>query len=206
MKKILVSKDIDADEMHKYVQLGYEKIEILPCIKTRALALTTDLSFSENIVFTSHTAIDIFLLNVNDSSKFESTFFFVLSTKAAKKLQHISSKIYISEKENAESILELLIKHNIKKANFICGITRLSFLEIESKKKGILLNIIEAYETILLNPLHNESYDAIAFYSPSAFYSFTKKNTILPNATIFVKGKTTLNAIQNIENNIQIIV
>jgi len=192
----LVTKNIASDEASKFRELGFDEIVFLPCIHTQFLNRKTLHLKSSNLVFTSHTAIDCYIENFADIISNNEIQAFVLSEKAAKKLQAFCKHIYVAARENAESLFALLLAQNIHQFDFLCGKTRLNTLEKLSEEHHILVNIIELYQTDLLYPICSETYDAIAFYSPSAYYSFIQNNTIADNVCIYVKGKTTAQALQ----------
>ena len=80
---------------------------------------------------------------------------------------------------------------------FFCGDQRRDELPQTLAGQGIRVNECIVYTTIPTPHRVEESYDGIAFFSPSAVHSFFSVNTELPAATLlFAIGRTTAGAIR----------
>ena len=80
---------------------------------------------------------------------------------------------------------------------FFCGDQRRDELPQTLAGQGIRVNECIVYTTIPTPHRVEESYDGIAFFSPSAVHSFFAVNTALPAATLlFAIGRTTAGAIR----------
>lgn len=96
--------------------------------------------------------------------------------------------------------LSQFIKNESPNERFIhfCGTLSLDILSEEIEKDKY--QKIEVYETHLLYPTINTSYDALVFFSPSGVRSFAKNNS-LENAMLFSIGKTTESELKKFTNN-----
>jgi uroporphyrinogen-III synthase len=78
---------------------------------------------------------------------------------------------------------------------FFCGDRRREELPINLRTAGWVVQEVVVYETVLTPCKVSKSYDAIAFFSPSAVESFFSMNTINPDVSLFAIGRTTAAAI-----------
>ena len=99
----------------------------------------------------------------------------------------------------ADSALELA--ETIKETSdaseviFFCGDLRRPDLPDSLLEKGIDVNEIVVYQTILLPQKLKKNYDGVLFFSPSAVNSFFKLNKEPDKAVFFAVGKTTASEI-----------
>ncbi|MES2431061.1 MAG: uroporphyrinogen-III synthase [Bacteroidota bacterium] len=104
---------------------------------------------------------------------------------------------------NAAQLGERVIENNkASSVVFFCGNKRLADLPVTLHKAGIELKEIEVYNTVKTpHIIEDKSYNAIAFFSPSAVESFFEVNEMPADVTIFTVGQTTANKINEHCNN-----
>ena len=74
---------------------------------------------------------------------------------------------------------------------FACGNHRRDELPQRLTERGLRLEEVVVYETLLSPVKLNKVYDAILFFSPSAVHSFLLENRIEPGTVLFALGQTT---------------
>jgi uroporphyrinogen-III synthase len=117
---------------------------------------------------------------------------FCISAKQALALKQITSKIFISEQNNSES-LSKLVKEKCEEELRI-------FLKGNRSRQITADNAFEVvvYINTLLTPCIEEEYDAYLFFSPSGIESFVYAGNQIPaNADIIVIGETTAKMARN---------
>ena len=97
---------------------------------------------------------------------------------------------------NAGALAEVVINNQVQSAVFFCGDHRREELPERLVQKGISLNEIIVYKTILTPKKVRKDYDAILFFSPSAVESFFSQNTVRDGCTLFAIGDTTADCIR----------
>jgi len=108
---------------------------------------------------------------------------------------------------NAISLAQIIARNKgVKAVDYFCGNKALDDLPEYLESKGIIVNKEIVYHTELkhkeVDTLH---LDAAIFLSPSAVYSFFKKNKLQPNIPVFVIGATTGEAVHFRCNNKRIL-
>lgn len=98
---------------------------------------------------------------------------------------------------NAISLAQIIARNkDVQAVDFFCGNKSLDDLPEYLESKGIIVHKEIVYHTELVhNEVDTSAFDAIIFLSPTAVYSFFKKNRINPNIPAFCIGATTSDAI-----------
>lgn len=98
---------------------------------------------------------------------------------------------------NAISLAQIIARNkDVEAVDFFCGNKSLDDLPEYLESKGITVHKEIVYKTDLVHhEVETQSFDGIIFLSPTAVYSFFKKNKIDPNIPAFCIGATTSEAI-----------
>lgn len=98
---------------------------------------------------------------------------------------------------NAISLAQIIARNkDVKAVDFFCGNKSLDDLPEYLESKGITVNKEIVYQTDLVHHIvETESFDGVIFLSPSAVYSFFKKNKLKPDVPAFCIGATTSEAV-----------
>lgn len=98
---------------------------------------------------------------------------------------------------NAISLAQIIARNkDIKKIDFFCGSKSLDDLPEYLESKGVQVHKEVVYHTELVDQnLETEGIDGVIFLSPTAVYSFFKKNLIDKGIPCFCIGETTSEAI-----------
>lgn len=98
---------------------------------------------------------------------------------------------------NAISLAQIIARNkDVQAVDFFCGNKSLDDLPEYLESKGIIVHKEIVYHTDLVHhEVDTSAFDAIIFFSPTAVYSFFKKNKINPNIPAFCIGATTSEAI-----------
>lgn len=106
--------------------------------------------------------------------------------------EHAVAGTASSAKELAEEIIR---KAPGKELWFFCGDRRRGELPERLVTAGWRVHELIVYQTILTPARIEKTYDAIAFFSPSAVESFFSMNAVDPNIPLFAIGETTAAAL-----------
>ncbi len=121
---------------------------------------------------------------------------FTVGVKATEMLKNLG--IHTSAKAGHALALAQIIARNsdVDAVDFFCGNLSLDDLPEYLESKGIKVHKEIVYETEMVHhEVETASVNALIFLSPSAVYSFFKKNTINPEIPCFCIGATTSEAI-----------
>lgn len=97
---------------------------------------------------------------------------------------------------NAGALAEVIVNNQVQSAVFFCGDHRREELPERLDQRGVFLNEIIVYKTILTPKKVKKDYDAILFFSPSAVKSFFSLNTVRDGCILFAIGDTTADCIR----------
>ncbi|MEX0608590.1 MAG: uroporphyrinogen-III synthase [Balneolaceae bacterium] len=146
-------------------------------------------------VFTSKRAVKAIKAVIDSLEKPE--FIFAVGDKTARKLEKLSLSPIIPAEFNLESLAERMNNFKLKNVIHFCGNLKSGNLSELLKDKSIDVTSIEVYRTNL-NPqkVEESKYDSFVFMSPSAVESFSQKNTLHENSTVFCIGPSTAKALE----------
>ncbi|RMZ60928.1 uroporphyrinogen-III synthase [Chryseobacterium nematophagum] len=98
---------------------------------------------------------------------------------------------------NAEALASFIIEHcQHERFLHFCSNLALNILDQNLPLQNIDYKKIVIYHTEEINPVINEKYDAVVFFSPSGVRSFAKHNSF-NDIKLFSIGKTTSNELEN---------
>ncbi len=121
---------------------------------------------------------------------------FTVGVRATEMLDEIGIKTN-AKAGNAISLAQIIARNKeIKSVDFFCGNKSLDDLPEYLESKGIDVHKEIVYKTELEHHIvETDSFDAVIFLSPTAVYSFFKKNKLKPNVPAFCIGATTSEAV-----------
>ena len=201
--KILFTKKLSKNTVSK--KLGPDVFsDFLEVIKIEPLQLESFDLKSHSLIFTSVNAVDAFFENnfvPNEDfldPKFNKIYAVGLKTKSRLRKQGFGTfKVAKHAKELSEFIID-----NSQKEKFVhfCGNLALNVLDKTLPLQNISYRKVVVYETHLLYPEVEQTYDAVCFFSPSGVRSFAKYNS-LDQIKLFSIGETTSKEIKKYTNN-----
>ncbi len=162
--------------------------------------ITPDISFFQTItekrknwVITSSWAAKWLKIHHSEIGFSDADSVFCLSAKQAEILKEISSRIFISEQQNAKSIAELVTqKNNDEAIIYLSGNKSLKVLENELHSKEFSFCKSVVYRNTPVIQKINSEFKAYLFFSPSGIESFIETGNLIPgSAVVFTIGKTT---------------
>lgn len=104
--------------------------------------------------------------------------------------------------KNAVALANLITQQNgINAVSFICGNRRRNDLPYILKKQHIDVQEVEIYSTQLCPRRITDSYEAVAFFSPSAAEAFFQANILRPHIPCFCIGQVTAAAVKEFTSN-----
>ncbi len=123
---------------------------------------------------------------------------FVVGIRATEMLKDFGAKVDASA-GNAISLAQIIARNrDVKSVDYFCGNKALDDLPEYLESKGITVNKEIVYHTDLKHKeVFTGSLDGAIFLSPTAVFSFFKKNSLPPNIPIFVIGATTGEAVRS---------
>lgn len=156
----------------------------------------------DNLLFTSQNAVISFLHNAKSATLKDKSIFCVgIKTKAA--LEHFGYNVK-AWADYAQDLAKTITEdYKDGGFTFFSGNLRRDTLPDALKNAGIIMNEIQAYETVLTPHSIKPEINGILFYSPSGVESYLKENKI-KDEVCFCIGTTTANALQDITQNIVI--
>jgi uroporphyrinogen-III synthase len=89
----------------------------------------------------------------------------------------------------------------LREVFFFCGDQRRDELPEKLQQQGIRVNELVVYKTTRTPHKVEQTYDGIAFFSPSAVHSFFQVNTIPAGTLLFAIGQTTADTIRAYSSN-----
>lgn len=156
----------------------------------------------DNLIFTSQNAVISFLHNERSAALKDKKIFCVgVKTKAA--LEHYGYTVALATDYAEELASAIITEYTEESFTFFSGNLRRDTLPEALKAAGILMNEIQAYETMLTPHNIKAGLNGILFYSPSGIESYLKANSIT-DEVCFCIGNTTAEALKGITDNIVI--
>lgn len=105
---------------------------------------------------------------------------------------------------DARELAGRILEKNIRDVLFFCGDKRMDTLPAILTQKGVRVTEQVVYSTVAAPAMMEETFDAVAFYSPSAADSFFSANHIPEHVVLFAIGDTTASAIKKHSDNLVI--
>ena len=168
--------------------------DFIDVISTKTLSKKAFELKNKSLIFTSVKGVDAFFENKfcpnEDFATKNFNKIYCVGEKTKKRLRNYGFGTF-KMKKNAKELSEFITK-NASKEKFLhfCGNLTLNILDKKLSFQNIGYEQVVVYETHLLYPQFNKSFDAVAFFSPSGVRSFVKKNS-LEDKIIFSIGNTT---------------
>lgn len=201
--KVLFTKHIDSKLIEK--ELGTSIFaDYIEVIKITPISVPVFDLKNYSIIFTSKNGVasffhNRFLPNENFTTKNYNKIYCV-GEKTKKELRKNGFGTFKVLK-NAETLSQFIIEHCYdEKFIHFCGNLALDVLDKELPLQNIHYKKVTVYNTEELNPIVNEKYNAIVFFSPSGVRSFVKNNS-LGDMKIFSIGETTSREIRKYTQN-----
>lgn len=121
---------------------------------------------------------------------------FTVGIKATEMLEKFGLKS-VARANNAISLAQIIARNpDVQAVDFFCGNKSLDDLPEYLESKGVRVNKEIVYETELVQEkVDTSKFDGLIFLSPTAVYSFFKKNSLDPSVPAFCIGATTSEAI-----------
>ncbi|WP_292009544.1 uroporphyrinogen-III synthase [Chryseobacterium sp.] len=197
--KILFTKNIDPIVLSSQLSkdINFDCIEV---IKTTPIMVRPFDLKNSSLIFTSVNGVNSFFQNqFKPNEDFTSRCFnkiYCVGEKTKKELRKHGFGTF-KVLPNAETLSQFIVR-NCQHEKFLhfCGNLALDVLHRDLPLQNIRYKKITVYNTEELNPVIDEKYNAIVFFSPSGVRSFAKHNS-LEEMTIFSIGKTTSKEIKN---------
>ncbi len=150
---------------------------------------------SSTIIFTSRNAAEAVITYLNGYQP-EWKIYCIGKATTEMITRNFTNSSIAGTANNAGALAEVIINNQVQSAVFFCGDHRREELPGMLNQKGIFLNEIIVYKTILMSHAVKKDYDAILFFSPSAVESFFLQNTVRDGCTLFAIGDTTAECIR----------
>ncbi len=174
MKKVFFGKWIDKNEQE--LLLGNDfSCDFVPLISIEKLNVPA-FPLSENtLLFSSENAVIAFLDNHFEVSEKQKVIAIGSKTEKALLMANIHC---VACFPNAEDAATFLLEHpqENKKIVHFCSQIALDVLQKKLENSSILYQQQIIYHTHLTEPIINEKYDMMVFFSPSGVHSFAKNN------------------------------
>jgi uroporphyrinogen-III synthase len=171
------------------VETRYDEISFLKQINNPA---------SQARIFTSKNAVralgDLLSKNPIELDKKKN---FTVGIKATEQLADLGIKTSVRS-DNAMILAQIIARNaDVKAVDFFCGDQALDDLPEYLDSKNIKVHKEIVYHTDLVHEkVSTELFDGLIFLSPSAVYSFFKKNRLNANTPTFCIGATTAEAVR----------
>lgn len=122
---------------------------------------------------------------------------FTVGIRATEMLAELGIKSQVRA-DNAISLAQIIARNaDVKEVDFFCGDKALDDLPEYLESKNIKVNKEVVYHTEMQGvEVQTELFDGIIFLSPTAVYSFFKKNKLKPDTPTFSIGATTAEAVR----------
>jgi len=150
---------------------------------------------SSTVIFTSRNAAEAVVTYLNGYQP-EWKIFCVGNATTEMITRNFTNSSIAGTANNAGALAEVIVNNQVQSAVFFCGDHRREELPERLNEKGISLNEIIVYRTVLTPKKVKKNYDAILFFSPSAVKSFFSQNTVRDDCTLFAIGDTTADCIR----------
>ncbi|WP_299012424.1 hydroxymethylbilane synthase [uncultured Polaribacter sp.] len=142
----------------------------------------------ENVLITSQNGVEAVLNSfTKDEIKFKNIF--CVGRRTKKLIENRIGKVTKVAKNATKLAAYISEETDIKKVSYFCSNIRLDVLPSTLKNKGVAVNEIEAYKTMLSPEKLADDVKGVLFYSPSGITSYLEKNTT--DKTAFCIGETT---------------
>lgn len=168
--------------------------DVVDVIKMKPLAVQPFDLKNKSLIFTSVNAVDSFFNNGfkpnEDFTDKNYNRIYCVGPKTKRKLRQYGFGSF-KMKRHAQELSEFIIENSAKE-HFLhfCGNLALDVLNKTLPLQNISYKKVFMYETELLYPKVETSYDAVAFFSPSGVRSFVRHNSI-EGKKLFSLGHTT---------------
>ncbi len=149
-------------------------------------------------VFTSKNAVhSLRLLAKSQPLKIETKKTFTVGIRATQMLEEEFGLKTSARAKNAISLAQIIARNgDVGAVDFFCGNQSLDDLPEYLESKGISVNREIVYKTELVQEeIETSQFSGMIFLSPTAVYSFFKKNRINPEIPVFCIGATTAEAV-----------
>lgn len=150
---------------------------------------------SSTVIFTSRNAVEAVVTYLNGYQP-EWKIFCIGNVTTEMITRSFTNSSIAGTANNAAALAEVIVNNQVQNAVFFCGDQRREELPKKLNEKGISLNEIIVYKTVLTPKKVKKKYDAILFFSPSAVKSFFSQNTVRDDCTLFAIGDTTADCIR----------
>lgn len=217
MIKILCTRNVSETLIQQSAQKGIdleikEFITVQPSIPEKDIPTIQSLIHKQGavIVFTSKNAVraigDYFYKNNFRHILSHWSIYCISEVTLRTVEEYFPNAIIQGKAAYAADLVNILLQKEIKnEIYFFCGNKRRDTLPDALRNKGITVNEIMVYTTVLTPHHVTENYDGIVFFSPSAVDSFFSENTITPSTICFAIGNTTAASIrENVANKVVI--
>jgi len=199
--KLLSTKIVSKKFKNLLIKNNYQ-IEERSFIKILPFKSKSNISVSENIIFTSKNAVKIILKNSIIKNNLAKKNIYCVGKSTAELIKKNNLNIIKSE-DNSKNLSKFILANFKKSKNsftYFSGKKRIRELENNLKKNNINIIVHEVYDTLLTPIKIYDLYDGVIFYSPSAVKSFFKGNNSLNNTYGFCIGNTTAKELYNYSN------
>lgn len=110
--------------------------------------------------------------------------------------KYLKNASVIDTADNAMVLALKIANHGIKHLTFFCSFIHLDLLPDMLSGIGVQVDVIHAYETVLIPKTVENKYSGVIFYSPSGVKSYFSANTANTPETFFAIGETTAKALE----------
>jgi uroporphyrinogen-III synthase len=115
----------------------------------------------------------------------------------------LSKGIFVSDMyKNSNELAQDAVRLEVG-TTFFTGKRRMPVIERVFEEKGVELNVVELYDTVLTPVKKGEGYSAVLFFSPSGVESFFKENKLRGAKAVCI-GTTTEKAVREFTDNTRI--
>ncbi|MEI8278378.1 MAG: uroporphyrinogen-III synthase [Bacteroidota bacterium] len=208
--QILSTKVINEQLIQKAAQNNLS-IDVVPFISTEAIAeeemqanIAAVYEPQQYVIFTSVNAVQ----SVGKIAQYKDAAWRVCctsgATSAAVKAHFPKAKVLVTADDAKKLAVEILNNKLIQKVLFFCGDMRRDELPTMLNEKGVAVNEILTYRTVLIPTTISAEYDGVLFFSPSAVESYMQKNVLTDKQVLFAVGNTTAEALRNYKNTLVI--
>jgi uroporphyrinogen-III synthase len=196
------SRTLPDELSEKLIKAGFrlrqkDFIEVKHEFDAQSFAYRLNNPESQARIFTSKNAVySLQKLLETEAIDFAKKKNFTVGVKATELLAELG--IETSAKAQHSLALAQIIARNpdVEKVDYFCGSKALDDLPEYLDSKGIYLHKEVVYQTeMVTHEVETASIDGVIFLSPSAVYSFFKKNKLNPSVPCFCIGATTSEAI-----------
>lgn len=199
---IFSSRTLPDTLSEKLVSAGFrlrqkDFIEVKHDFDQKSFAARLNNPESQARIFTSKNAVySLQKLLETESISFTKKKNFTVGVKATELLAELGIETS-ARAQHALALAQIIARNpDVEKVDYFCGTKSLDDLPEYLESKGVGLHKEIVYHTELVtHEIETASLDGIIFLSPTAVYSFFKKNKLNPNVPCFCIGATTSEAI-----------